>query len=110
VSSGYGLPVSLGIQREDVRKALGGPNEVVKDAERRRILKEFGAQAELIPTTDNVTEWYSSSGIVATFDGDRLFQITLPGYASYPGFLLLRGSRQWRETHGYETLGPNSAR
>ena len=27
---------------------------------------------------DNITEWYYSSGIVATFDRDRLFEIALP--------------------------------
>jgi hypothetical protein len=87
----YGLPISLGLQREDVRKALGGPNEIVKDAEIRRRLTNSGVQPSAVPTTDNVTEWYYSSGIVATFEEDRLFAITLPAYTSYPGFVPYSG-------------------
>ena len=87
----YGLPISLGSQREDVRKTLGGPNEIVSNAEIRRRLTDSGIQPSAVPTTDNVTEWYYSSGIVATFDGSWLFEITLPAYTSYPGFVPYSG-------------------
>jgi hypothetical protein len=91
-SSRYGLPIVLGSSSDQVRRVLGGPNAVVKATEIRRALREFGAEPSVLPTTDNITEWYYSSGIAATFDRDRLLEIALPTYTSYPGFLVYSGT------------------
>jgi hypothetical protein len=87
----YGLPISLGSTVNEVRQVLGGPTEVLRDSDRRQKLKEAGVQPSLIPTTDNTVEWYYSSGIVATFDRDRLFEITLHAIEAYPGFVHYKG-------------------
>lgn len=37
-------------------------------------------------------EWYYSSGIVASFDHDKLFGIELPTFCDYQGFLVYSGT------------------
>jgi len=87
----YDLPIALGASSEEVRRILGWPTEVVREAQRRRILSESSVDAHLLPTTDNVTECYYSSGIVGTFDHDRLFEVALHSYGAYPGFVVYSG-------------------
>jgi hypothetical protein len=87
----YALPIALGSSVNEVRNVLGGPTEIVRDSETRRRLQQSGVQASLIPTTDNTIEWYYSSGIVATFDRDRLSRITLHSSAPYQGFIVYKG-------------------
>jgi hypothetical protein len=91
-TSRYGLPITLGSSSDQVRKILGGPNEVVKVTSIRRALRESGSDPSLLPTTDNITEWYYSSGIAATFDRDKLFKIALLTHTSYSGFLAYTGT------------------
>jgi len=87
----YALPIALGSSVDEVRKTLGGPTEIIRDSDRRRRLQESHVDPSLIPTTDNTIEWYYSSGIVATFDRDRLFEITLPSRAPYQAFIVYKG-------------------
>jgi hypothetical protein len=73
--SGYGLPITIGMNPDQVSSVLGEPTEhyAVHDKE------------------GQIVRWYYSSGIVGTFDRDHLSRITLNTYTDYHGFLPYSG-------------------
>jgi hypothetical protein len=93
----YGLPISLGSSSAQVRKILGGPDQTVNYGEVQRHLRESGIEPSL-PASNAISEWYYSSGIVATFDQDQLYMIGLPtdpgasAFLPYTG-IVIRGVR-----------------
>lgn len=86
----WDLPISLGQSVADVRHVLGAPKEVIDDS----TMAGFGKNVEEGWKQKNrgrSEEWYYSSGIVASFDGDRLFKVDLYRHANYPSFLPYAG-------------------
>jgi hypothetical protein len=84
----YGLPITLGSTSDEVRKVLGGPNDryrVPVESDTPDTIRNPDKNAKLF-------EWYYSSGIVGTFDRDRLTAITLHTYTDYQGFLVYTGT------------------
>ena len=85
----YGLPIALGSTSDDVRKLLGAPTARYRPAttgDTVETIQNVGKNAEI------VIEWYYSSGIVGSFNRDRLSTITLFTYSDYRGFLVYSGT------------------
>lgn len=83
--SGYDLPILLGSSPRDVQSILGSPDSIVKPP-------KDPALAGVTVDDDVKIHWYYSSGVVGSFNDDRLSEITLFTFCDYKGFLVYTGS------------------
>lgn len=82
----WNLPIKLGQSSAEVRRVLGTPSERLNPEVFEKLSPDLAKKWK--NKTPNLTEeWYYSSGIVARYEQEILFSITLHSYSEYRGFL-----------------------